>query len=66
MSDQDLLMSDVHILKFHAGKTYIHVIIIIIIITIAIIIIIVIINFIIATLLLLLLLLFRYSRMVSV
>ena len=31
MSDHDLLMNDVHILKFHTGKTYIHVIIIIII-----------------------------------
>ena len=29
MSDQGLLVSDVHILKFHTGKTYIHVIIII-------------------------------------
>ena len=29
VSDQDLLMSDVHILKFHTGKTWIHVIIII-------------------------------------
>ena len=30
MSVHDLLMNDVHILKFHTGKTYIHVIIIII------------------------------------